>query len=193
MHEHVHLTQTISNHYNFCHVKCLCIFMDIFWKCQSLTKDVCKEQMPRCKFQFEMSEAVRAFQQKQNICTERMHSEVRRYLQFLMDDLNEDHSHPNYVEMSTHRPLYFIVRTLKIELSAVYMVTTVFDIFFINPNTRPLFTFLPSPHGTRRRIQNWGPTPPAPSRDARPRPCTAEPLQGTKRYSGRIIRRRFSL
>ena len=37
------------------------------------------------------------------------------------------------------------------------MVTTVFDIFFINPNTRPLFTFLPSPHGTRRRIQAWGP------------------------------------
>ena len=54
--------------------------------------------------------------------------------------------------MSTHRPLYFIVRTLKIELSAVYMVTTVFDIFSINPNTRPLFTFLPSPHGTRRSL-----------------------------------------
>ena len=38
------------------------------------------------------------------------------------------------------------------------MVTTVLDIFFINPNTKPLFTFLPSPHGTRRRIQAWGPT-----------------------------------
>ena len=28
----------------------------------------------------------------------------------------------------------------------------VFDIFFINPNSRPLPTFLPFPHGTRRRI-----------------------------------------
>ena len=36
-----------------------------------------------------------------------MHSEVRRYLQFLMDDLNEDHSHPNHVEMSTRWPLGF--------------------------------------------------------------------------------------
>ena len=31
------------------------------WTCQSLAKDVCKEQMPRCKFQSEMFEAVRAF------------------------------------------------------------------------------------------------------------------------------------
>jgi len=29
----------------------------------------------------------------------------------------------------------------------------VLDIFFINPNSRPLPTFLPFPHGTRRRIQ----------------------------------------
>ena len=34
------------------------------WTCQSLAKDVCKEQMPRCKFQSEMSEAVKAFLQK---------------------------------------------------------------------------------------------------------------------------------
>ena len=38
------------------------------------------------------------------------------------------------------------------------MVTVVLGIFFIDPNTRPLFTFLPSPHGTRRRIQAWGST-----------------------------------
>ena len=42
----------------------------------------------------------------------------------------------------------------------------VLDIFFISPNSRPLPTFLPFPHGTRRRIQAWGPTPPVPSRDA---------------------------
>ena len=34
------------------------------WTCQSSAKDVCKEQMPRCKFQSEMSEAVKAFLQK---------------------------------------------------------------------------------------------------------------------------------
>ena len=66
-HEHVKaFTQIILNHYKFRHIICLCIFMDISWKCQSLTKDVCKEQMPRCKFQSEMSEAVKAFLQKQN-------------------------------------------------------------------------------------------------------------------------------
>ena len=36
------------------------------WTCQSLAKDVCKEQMPRCKFQSEMSEAVKAFLQKKS-------------------------------------------------------------------------------------------------------------------------------
>ena len=65
MHEHVNFTQIISNHYTyytFCHyMYIMYIFMDSFWKCQSLTKVVCKEQMPRCKFQFEMSEAVKAF------------------------------------------------------------------------------------------------------------------------------------
>ena len=44
------------------------------WTCQSLAKDVCKEQMPRCKFQSEMSEAVKAFLQKKskNRCTLRL-------------------------------------------------------------------------------------------------------------------------
>ena len=32
-----------------------------YLECPSSTKDVCKEQMPRCKFQPEMPEAVRAF------------------------------------------------------------------------------------------------------------------------------------
>ena len=68
----------------------------------------------------------------------------------------------------------------------------VLDIFFINPNSRPLLTFLPFPHGTRRRILAWGPTPPVPSRDARWRPCTAELLQGGKHNSARITQRRFS-
>ena len=53
------------------------------WTCQSLAKDVCKEQMPRCKFQSEMS--VKAF--LQNI-TEQMHPEVGVYLQ--TEDWNDD-------------------------------------------------------------------------------------------------------
>ena len=61
MHEHDNFTQIISNH----------LKSDLVmygraktWTCQSLAKDVCKEQMPRCKFQSEMSEAVKAFLQK---------------------------------------------------------------------------------------------------------------------------------
>ena len=68
MHEHVNFTQIISNHVMYGRAKT--------WTCQSLAKDVCKEQMPRCKFQFEMSEAVKAFLQKKHIFTERMHPEV---------------------------------------------------------------------------------------------------------------------
>ena len=60
------------------------------------------------------------------------------------------------------------------------MVTTVFDIFSINPNTRPLFTFLPSPHGTRRRIQACGPNHGRHPKAARRRSCTADVLQGAK-------------
>ena len=80
------------------------------WTCQSLAKDVCKEQMPRCKFQSEMSEAVKAFLQKKN--TEQMHPEVGVYLQ--MEDWNDDDAHPNYVEMSTRRTLRFILQALRI-------------------------------------------------------------------------------
>ena len=60
------------------------------WTCQSLAKDVCKEQMPRCKFQSEMS--VKAF--LQNIA-EQMHPEVGVCLQ--MEDWNDDDAHPNYM------------------------------------------------------------------------------------------------
>ena len=47
--------------------------------------------MPRCKFQSEMSEAVKAFLQKK--ITEQMHPEVGVYLQ--MEDWNNDDAHPN--------------------------------------------------------------------------------------------------
>ena len=49
-------SKIISNHVMYGRAKT--------WTCQSLAKDVCKEQMPRCKFQSEMSEAVKAFLQK---------------------------------------------------------------------------------------------------------------------------------
>ena len=116
------------------------------WTCQSLAKDVCKEQMPRCKFLSEMSEAVKAFLQKN---TEQMHPEVGVYLQ--MEDWNNDDAHPNYVEMSTRRTLCFILQVLN--YVCILHGTIVLDLFFISSDTRPLPTFLPFPHGTCRRIQ----------------------------------------
>ena len=94
-------SQIISNHVMYGRAKT--------WTCQSLAKDVCKEQMPRCKFQSEMSEAVKAFLQK---ITEQMHSEVGVYLQ--MEDWDAHDTHPNYVEMSTRRTLRFILQALRI-------------------------------------------------------------------------------
>ena len=108
MHEHDNFTQIISNHVMYGRAKT--------WTCQSLAKDVCKEQMPRCKFQSEMSEAVKAFLQKK--ITEQRHSEVGVYLQ--MEDWDEDDTHPNYVEMSTRRTLRFILQVLNDE--CIYMV-----------------------------------------------------------------------
>lgn len=129
-------SQIISNHVMYGHAKT--------WTCQSLAKDVCKKQMPRCKFQSEMS--VKAFLRKK---TKQMHPEVGVYLQ--MEDWNDDDAHPNYVEMSTRRTLRFILQVLN--YVCIYMVLIVLDIFFISPNSRPLPTFLPFPHGTHRRIQ----------------------------------------
>ena len=134
--EHVNFTQIISNHVMYGRAKT--------WTCQSLAKDVCKEQMPRCKFQSEMS--VKAF--LQNI-TEQMHPEVGLYLQ--TEDWNDDDAHPNHVEMSTRRTLRFILQVLN--FVCILHGTIVLDIFFISPNSRPLPTFLPFPHGTRRQIQ----------------------------------------
>ena len=73
IYEHVNFTHIISNHVMYGHAKT--------WTCQSLAKDVCKEQMPRCKFQSEMFEAVKAFLQKN---TEQMHPEVGVYLQIML-------------------------------------------------------------------------------------------------------------
>ena len=118
--------------------------------------------------------------------TEQMHPEVAVYLQ--TEDWNDDDAHPNYIEMSTRRTLRLILQVLNyVHLHGIIVL----DIFFINPNSRPLPTFLPFPHGTRRRILAWGPTPPVPSRDARRRPCTAELLQGAKHTSVRITRTRL--
>ena len=106
MHEHVNFTQIISNHVIYGRAKP--------WTCQSLAKDVCKEQMPRCKFQSEMS--VKAFLPKK--ITEQMHPEVGVYLQ--MEDWNDDGAHPNYVEMSTRRTLRSILQVLN--YVCIYMV-----------------------------------------------------------------------
>ena len=92
-------SQISSNHVTYGRAKT--------WTCQSLAEDVCKEQVPRCKFQSEVS--VKAFLQKP---TEQMHPEVGVYLQ--MEDWNDDDAHPNYVEMSTRRTLRFILQALRI-------------------------------------------------------------------------------
>ena len=109
------------------------------------------------------------------------------------EDWNEDDSHPNFVEHVNSSTFVFYSSSFESALNYVCILhgTIVFDIFFINPNTKPLFIFLPFPHGIHRRIQAWGHTPPTPSsQDARRRPCTAELLQGAKRTSVRIIRTR---
>ena len=100
-------SQIISNHVMYGRAKT--------WTCQSLAKDVCKEQMPRCKFQSEMSEAVKVFLQK---ITEQMHPEVGVCLQ--TEDWNDDDAHPNYVEMSTRRTLRLILQVLN--SVCIYMV-----------------------------------------------------------------------
>jgi hypothetical protein len=122
------------------------------WTCQSLAKDVCKEQMPRCKFQSEMSEAVKAFLQK---ITEQMHPEVGIYLH--MEDWNDDDAHPNYVEMSTRRTLRFILQVLN--YVCIYMVQlylTSFSSIQTQGRCPPFFPFhmvlagrsRPAPHTT---------------------------------------------
>ena len=78
-----------------------------------------------------------------------MHPEVGVYLQ--MEDWNDDDAHPNYVEMSTRRTLRLSLQVLN--YVCILHGTIVLDIFSISPNSRPLPTFLPFPHGTRRRIQ----------------------------------------
>ena len=73
------------------------------WTCQSLAKDVCKEHMPRCKFQSEMSEAVKAFLQKpQNRCTLRLEFICKWKIGTTMTHIQI------MLNMSTHRPLCLI-------------------------------------------------------------------------------------
>ena len=122
------------------------------WTCQSLAKDVCKEQMPRCKFQSEMSEAVKAFLQK---ITEQMHPEVGVYLQ--TEDWNDDDAHPNYVEMSTRRTLRFILQILT--CVCIYMVQLYLTSFHQSKHKAivHLSSFPTWSHSTHRRIQAWAP------------------------------------
>ena len=92
---------------------------------------------------------------KKHVFSERMHSEVRRYLQFQMEDWNE---HPNHVEMSTHRALCFILRTLNFELSEQFTWLQLSLASFHRSKHKAVVHLPSSPHGTRRRIQAWGPS-----------------------------------
>ena len=124
---------------------------------------------------------------KKHVFSERMHSEVRRYLQFQMEDWNE---HPNHVEMSTHRALCFILRTLNFELSEQFTWLQLSLASFSSIQTQgrcsPSFPL----HMVLAGGSRPGAPAPAPSRDARRRPCTADVSQGAKHNSGRITRRR---
>ena len=141
--------------------------------------------MPRCKFQSQMSEAVKAFLQK-NHRTDApwgwsLFANGRLERRWRTSKLCWNVNSSNFAFDSS-----------SFELCVHLHGIIVLGIFLINPNSRPLPTFLPFPHGTRRRTLAWGPTPPVPSRDARRRPCTAELLQGGTHNSARITQRRFS-
>ena len=112
-----------------------------------------------------------------------MHPEVGIYLQ--MEDWNDDDAHPNYVEHLNSSNFAFYSSSFELCVHLHLHGIIVLDIFFINPNSRPLLTFLPFPHGTRRRIPAWGPTPPVPSsRDARRRPLHRRALAGREAHLG---------
>ena len=61
----------------------------------------------------------------------------------------KDDSHPNFVEHVNSSTFAFYSSSCESALNYVCILhgTIVFDIFFINPNTKPLFIFLPFPHG----------------------------------------------
>ena len=108
MHEHVNFTQIISNHLKSRHIwRRQNMDMSKFSKRCLQRTDAALQVSVCCKFQSEMSEAVKAFLQK---ITEQMHPEVGVYLQ--TEDWNDDDAHPNYVEMSTRRTLRFILQVL---------------------------------------------------------------------------------
>ena len=116
MHEHVNFTQIISNHLKSRHVwTCQNMDMSKFSKRCLQRTDAALQVSVCCKFQSEMSEAVKAFLQK---ITEQMHPEVGVYLQ--TEDWNDDDAHPNYVEMSTRRTLRLILQVLN--YVCIYMV-----------------------------------------------------------------------
>ena len=178
MHEHVNFTQIISNHFKSRHI----------WKCQNM--DMSKFSKI-CLHRTDAALQVSVWDVCQSVLAKNHRTDApwgwnlfangrleRRWrTSKLCWNLNSSNFafYSSSFELCVHLHLHGII---------------VLDIFFINPNSRPLLTFLPFPHGTRRRIPAWGPTPPVPSRDARRRPSTAELLQGAKRTSVRITQRR---
>ena len=130
------------------------------------------------KFQSEMSEAVKAFLQKKHHRTDApwgwsLFANGRLERRWRTSKLCWNVNSSNFAFYSSS---FWI-------MCAFHHGIIVLDIFFINPNSRPLPTFLPFPTWYRR-ILAWGPTPPMPSRDARRRPCSAELLQGREAHLG---------
>ena len=124
------------------------------WKCQSLANDVCKEQMPHCKFQSEMSEAVkvaklfcnklvfRVFHRTDALCRWSFFANGR------LERRSEYDSHPS-LNVTAHRPLCFSFQALN--FVCIFHGTIVLDIFFdlskhkaVVPHFFPFHMVLPS-------------------------------------------------
>ena len=135
-----------------------------------LAKKRCRE-VPRCKFQSEMFEAVKAFERKnmfsQNRCILRLEFMCKWKIGTKMAHIQ---IYPNYVKMSTHRTLCFILQALN--YVCIYMVQNCTWHLFISPKESKLkavahLSSLSSLHGA------------IPRRPRRRRPSTAELLEGS--------------
>ncbi len=114
-----------------------------------LAKKRCRE-VPRCKFQSEMFEAVKAFERKnmfsQNRCILRLEFMCKWKIGTKMAHIQ---IYPNYVKMSTHRTLCFILQALN--YVCIYMVQNcTWHLFHQSKGVQtqgrcsPFFPFFPS-------------------------------------------------
>ena len=159
------------------------------WKCQSLAKDVCKEQMPRCKFQSESLRCLRLSKWlsvlPKKVFTERMHSAVGVYLR--TEDWIEDDPHPNL-----RCQLIDVCGNCSICVMCACTTVRLYLTSFSSVQTQgAVVPFSSLPTWYSQADPGLGPhTTCAIPKNARRRPSTAELLEGWKRNAVRTIRRR---